>query len=143
MNDCCSSDSDQSDKAEKLARCPASTCQELKYPQVPHRTVLHHIKTPWESSVIPQVYYFCQNKNCDVVYFGEDHSAITKEQLRTKVGIKESDENALICYCFGVSNRVAKTNDQVKKYVIEQTKNGTCSCSTFNPSGKCCLKDFP
>ena len=31
---------------------------------------------------------FCDDPNCDVVYFGEDNSVIAKEQIRTVVGIK-------------------------------------------------------
>jgi hypothetical protein len=27
--------------------------------------------------------------------------------------------------------------------VMAQTKAGLCSCDTSNPSGRCCLKDFP
>ena len=34
-------------------------------------------------------------------------------------------------------------NKEIKDFVIKSTKEKTCACTTRNPSGKCCLKDFP
>lgn len=90
-----------------------------------------------------QHYYFCDDKNCDVVYYAADDTIITKSMLRDRVGIKEPDDNALICYCFGVTRAQARSNKSIKAFVIEQTKNARCTCKTSNPSGRCCLKDFP
>lgn len=139
MSDCCLADN-ESEQHPKRHVCPENN---KPYLEVPFGTVLHHVKTPWELALKEQAYYFCDDPNCDVVYFAVDNSTIKKDQLRTQVGIKETDEDALICYCFGVSKAQAKTHEQVKAFVIEQTKNSTCSCTTHNPSGRCCLKDFP
>jgi len=110
---------------------------------VSYKTILHHIKSPWEMPIKDQAYYFCHTLDCDVVYIGLDNSVIGKDQLRNKIGIKECDDDALLCYCFGVTKGQAKLNKQIKEFVIEQTKTGICSCVTHNPSGHCCLKDFP
>ena len=139
MSDCCSTDK-ESEQHPKRHVCPING---NIYHEVPYRTVLHHVKKPWELKLKEQAYYFCDDPNCDVVYFAIDNSTLKKEQLRTSVGIKESAEDTLICYCFGVSKKQAITNKEARSFVIEQTKNDSCSCSTFNPSGRCCLKDFP
>ncbi len=106
------------------------------------RTILHHLKQPWTQNLVEQHYYFCDDPNCDVVYFGKDNSVIVKDDLRTQLGIKESSPKRILCYCFGVLAKDA-INRSAKDFVVMQTKNATCSCETSNPSGRCCLKDFP
>ena len=136
MSGCCS----RKEKEETRRACP----QDHKtYSNIPYQTLLYHIAEPWRIGLKEQTYYFCANPDCDVVYFGEDNSTIGKHQLRTRVGIKETDEEALICYCFGVSKAAARSDKKAKEFVMEQTKKSACACSTHNPSGRCCLKDFP
>lgn len=139
MSECCSPKKEVEQRPKRYV-CPNNG---KKYLEVPYSTVLHHFKAPWKLIPKEQAYYFCDDPECDVVYFGYDNSTIAKDQLRTRVGIKESADNALICYCFGVSKSEAQTEELAKLFVIEQTKNSQCSCTTFNPSGRCCLKDFP
>ena len=136
MSDCCS----KSNQKTKRHTCPENN---KEYGKVPFKTILHHLKTPWNLTPKEQTYSFCSDPGCDVVYFGEDSSIIHKNQLRTKVGIKETSDDALICYCFDVSRATAQANEEAKAFVVEQTKKPLCSCTTRNPSGKCCLKDFP
>ncbi len=123
----------------KKYRCPANG--EL-YPLVSPLTILHHLHEPWLWKGKKQGNYFCDDPDCEVVYFGQNGSTISKSALRTPVGIKENTEDSLICYCFGVTKKAA-AQQQIKEFVISQTKGKTCACSTRNPSGKCCLKDFP
>lgn len=120
--------------------CPANG---QNYSEVAYSTILYHIKTPWEKGLKQQRYYFCDDPACDVVYFGADDSVIEKSQLRTPVCAKEANADAVICYCFGVTRAQAQSDRNIKDFVIEQTRNGTCSCEVTNPSGRCCLKDFP
>jgi len=139
MSDCCTS-TQATQQGPKRHTCPQNG---KDYLDVPFATVLHHIKTPWRFDLKDQSYYFCDDPNCDVVYFGLNNTTIKKSLLRTQIGIKETSDSALICYCFDISKAEAKSNKQAKDFVIEQTKNSICSCSTSNPSGRCCLKDFP
>jgi len=134
MSDCCNTSS-----PSKKHICPVNG---QSYSQVSTRTVKHHIAEPWNYDLSTTNYYFCSAPDCDVVYFGLDDSIIKASQLRTKVGTKTNDQDALICYCFGVTRLQAEENPNIKTYVMEQTKNHICSCETSNPSGKCCLKDF-
>jgi hypothetical protein len=59
------------------------------------------------------------------------------------VGAKDLSGNAPLCYCFGVSKADAINDPAIRDYVLTKTKRGICSCETSNPSGCCCLKDFP
>jgi len=138
MTQCCPS-SNTSQKHPSHHTCPING---KRYNSVSPTTILHHIKEPWKWSSSEQGYYFCSDPNCEVVYFAQDNLTIAKSSLRTKVGIKEKMASSLICYCFGVTNEKAKNKD-IKDFVIKKTKEKSCACETRNPSGRCCLKDFP
>ena len=124
----------------KTHTCPVNA---QEYKSVALKTVLHHINSPWEWMEKQQGYFFCDDPNCDVVYFGEDDSVITTSEIRTVVGIKACTPDALTCYCFGVSNLDAQLHPDIRDFVVRKTKAGMCSCDTSNPSGHCCLKIFP
>lgn len=138
MSDCCSSSVGEAKHPQKR-RCPANQAECL---EVPMRTVAHHIKEPWNWSPTAKRFYFCDALDCDVVYFGDDGSVVSKPMLRTRVGAKERDVDSLLCHCFGVSKADFNRNPSVRDFVVEQTRAGLCSCETSNPSGRCCLKDF-
>lgn len=137
MSDCCSSS--PLEKPKKYL-CPING---KEYKTVSIKTIQHQIKQPWHWQAKEQAYFFCDDPGCDVVYFGEDQSLIKKSALRSRVGIKEGKADSMICYCFDVRNKDYLNNKSIKAYVTEQTKNKTCDCEFRNPSGKCCLKDFP
>lgn len=139
MTDCCTPTSAEKHPPKRYV-CPVNG---KSYSRVAYKTVLHHISKPWQSTPKDQAYYFCDDPNCDVVYFGTDDSTILKHQMRTQVGIKNPSNTGLVCYCFGITKAQSSQDKSAKAFVIEQTKNSLCSCSTCNPSGKCCLKDFP
>ncbi|MCU7807538.1 MAG: hypothetical protein KZQ73_06675 [Candidatus Thiodiazotropha sp. (ex Semelilucina semeliformis)] len=113
------------------------------YASVPSSTIKYHIKAPWHWEEKAQPYYFCDDSECDVVYFGLDNSVIKKAALRTLVGVKEKTDHSLVCYCFGITQKEARDNSEAKAFVMRETEKQTCACSVQNPSGRCCLKDFP
>ena len=139
MADCCSS-SDCKTAHPNKRRCPAHG---VECTEVSTRTIAHHVKHAWQWDSKGRRYYFCNDPDCDVVYFGDDDSVILKSQLRTIVGVKETTDHARFCYCFGVTKADYEHNPAIKDFVVAQTKAGMCSCETSNPSGRCCLKDFP
>lgn len=139
MNNCCNNNKTSANHP-KLHCCPING---LSYASVKRKTLLHHIKQPWQGLLTDQAYYFCTDPKCEVVYFGQDNTIIQTHDLRTTVWQKSDSETANICYCFGVTKKLASSNKKAKAFVIEQTKNSLCSCETSNPSGHCCLKDFP
>lgn len=139
MSHCCSS-SGCDNNPPKRHCCPVNG---REYSEVSVRTITHHVKDAWTWQPTGHRYFFCDDPGCEVVYFGDDDSMILKSQLRTRVGVKELSDTSLLCYCFGVTKADFSVNPATKDFVIAQTKAGQCSCDTSNPSGRCCLKDFP
>lgn len=138
MSDCCNNSCSVSN-CHNTHRCPING---REYKSVSRKTILHHIKEPWHWHHNHQQFYFCEDPECDVVYFGQDDSVINKSELRTVVGIKDKSRDAMVCYCFGVTVAEADTNPSAKAFVIQETKGHECACEIRNPSGRCCLKDF-
>ena len=133
---CCSSQHNL-----KTAACPVNG---KAYREVGRQTVLHHTRKPWARNLPEQRYFFCTDTRCEVVYFGEDKSLVLRDELRELVGQKSTHSQRTICYCFDIKLSDIQHNPQpLKQFVIEQTKHGQCDCRIRNPSGKCCLKDFP
>ena len=139
MNNCCSSSTSDSAHSNK-SRCPVNG---REYSAVPVKTIAHHIKEPSAWAPSADRYYFCDAPDCDVAYFGDDNSIVLTSQLRTRIGVKERTGDDLLCYCFGFSRADLERDPAKREFVIAQTRIGACSCETSNPSGKCCVKDFP
>jgi hypothetical protein len=144
MSDCCGADSILCENPSKR-KCPADgrECAEVGI-----ITLRHHLKAPWKHSLSEQRYYFCDSPLCDVVYFGEHGSVFTLDDIRGPIGQKhveqgQSPQEKVICYCFGVTQADAENDPAAKVFVIQQTQEHGCACETRNPSGRCCLKDFP
>lgn len=136
MSNCCTADGNLSSRAT----CPVNGIQ---YGRVPTRTVLHHIKFPWAWRRWAHRYYFCDDPDCDVVYFDQAGSTINREALRTTVGAKTRGEDVTVCYCFGISRANLAYVPETRAFVLEQTKKQICACEVRNPAGRCCLRDFP
>jgi len=140
MHDCCSSPSGTAVVPPRKCLCPVCGGEGAG---VSMQTILHHIKRGWQWAARKQGYYFCEDPACAVVYFGEDGSLIARDEVRGSVGIKEHSPAAPVCYCFGVTRADALSDPAIREYVVDKTRGGLCSCSIRNPSGRCCLKDFP
>lgn len=138
MSDCCSSP--YASTPPNRHPCPGNG---IEYPAVSPKTIIHHLKSPWQWAERRQGYYYSEDPGCHVVYFGDDGSVITRSDLRRNLAVEDASPDALVCYCFGIARADALANPSLKDYVIEKTKAGLCSCETSNPSGRCCLKDFP
>jgi hypothetical protein len=130
-----------SHQIRKVAVCPVNgkTYREVGLP-----TVLHHTRKPWAHQLSAQHYYFCTDPHCDVVYFGDDDSLITRREIRGPIGQKSTSPHRIICYCFDINlSDIKLCPEHCRQFVAEQTRQGVCDCATRNPSGKCCLRDFP
>lgn len=139
MTLCCTS----SNNTHSKAACPVNG---QLYPQIRRRTVLHQIRQPWQQALTAEHYYFCDDPNCDVVYFSNDQQIIVQSELRQPVGQKSTAADKPVCYCFDIllaDLQTARDQIALKAFITEQTKNSACDCEIRNPSGKCCLKDFP
>lgn len=107
-------------------------------------TLFHQIRYPDNLSIPEADFHFCASPDCVVAYFAGCGIIILKTQLREYAHIQAG----WLCYCFDISKADYQAAldkqdaDGIKNFVIEQTKTGTCACTTRNPSGQCCLADF-
>ncbi|MCJ8312597.1 MAG: hypothetical protein HRU38_09975 [Saccharospirillaceae bacterium] len=112
-------------------------------------TLFHQLCSPHNQLIKIQTFYFCANPNCKIVYYGNEGDSYTQEDCRWLVGQKQTSTSKMICYCFDITQQVLldelKTDKKgdIKKFVITQTKAKRCACEIRNPSGRCCLIDFP
>ena len=138
MGACCTSNTKQGHP--RTATCPVNG---KTYKSVDKKTLLHHLNKPWQLELPDQGYYFCDSKDCEVIYFGEDTTVFTQVDIRTPVDQKSDNMFRTVCYCFGVRQVDLETQETPREFIIEQTRNGSCDCEIRNPSGRCCLKDIP
>ena len=105
-------------------------------------TVSRHAAHPVEES---ERFGFCDVSSCDVVYVAIDGTLIRKDQVRTRVGIKEAEDPVPVCYCFAFTARqiredlVAHGKSTIREYIQRHVRAGRCQCNVMNPSGRCCL----
>lgn len=103
-------------------------------------------ESKYEDIKIFNGFYFCETPNCKVVYFDNEQQVyLYKEDVRVRVGIKETENPIPVCYCFGwTSERIF---NQIKRFgystavqeISAKVKAGECACDIKNPSGRCCL----
>lgn len=134
---CCSS------STPNKATCP--DCGESAE-DVSITTLLHQLKQPWQQSISDGPWFFCQQVGCDTVYFSSEGERFTTAQLRQPVGQKSNEKNRPLCYCFDIRHSDlsdAESARACREFVIDKTRDKQCVCEERNPSGKCCLRDFP
>ena len=111
---------------------------------VPKITVSSLVKKEHQKEIPSEEFYFCQDKECDVVYFGVG-GEIRKNQLLVDVWQKEESGEIPVCYCFDYSatdimEDVRRNSPPTIPMIIrDKIKEGLCSCDTKNPQGTCCL----
>lgn len=95
---------------------------------------------------VPTVAFgFCDVPTCSIAYVGADGRLIDKADLKTRVGLKETDDPIPVCYCFGHTERQivddmrAHGRSTIRESITEQVQAGCCRCVVSNPSGRCCL----
>lgn len=112
------------------------------------KTVESLVKPEINTNLMPQPYYFCNAPDCDIVYVSalSDH-LITKDMLKVRVGIKETEDPIPLCYCFGYDRKAVRDDIQrngktnILEIITQRVKAGECICEETNPSGGCCLGD--
>jgi len=92
-------------------------------------------------------FLFCETPTCKVVYFNNETQVpyLHKEDVKVRVGIKETEDPIPVCYCFGWTRE--KIFDQIEQQgystavheISAKVKAGECACEINNPSGRCCL----
>ncbi len=93
-------------------------------------------------------FHFCETPTCNVVYFNnEQNFYLHKEDVKVRVGIKETEDPIPVCYCFGwtqerIFNQIKQQGySTVIQEISAKVKAGECACEINNPSGRCCLEE--
>ncbi len=113
--------------------------------KVPKITVSSLVKPEYRKDIPSEPFFFCQQKECGMVYFGGARGQIRKDQLSVGVWQKEDPGETPVCYCFDFSAEDimedARRNSPptVPAIIRDKIKAGLCSCDTKNPQGICCL----
>ncbi len=141
MSDCCKAP-EKSKRQEDQLLCPQCG---YKGQPVDRTTIDALLKPESLSQVNDSEYAFCKTPNCQVVYYAVDGTQLKKEHVRVRVGLKETEDPILACYCFGVTERMIREDVQqtgrssASARIQAEVKEGNCRCEVENPSGRCCL----
>jgi copper chaperone CopZ len=109
------------------------------------RITLESLLKPEPATRISDAQYrFCDSIDCDTVYFADDGTTHSKNDLAVRVGVKEHSSPRHVCYCF--DHTIEKINSEVfetgKSTVLDDIKERmkeACWCDTKSPKGTCCL----
>ena len=145
MSKCCQMSNDQecSLSAAEAGQCPR--CRN-KGKNVATLTVKNLVQDHARVSASAS-YSFCRTPTCDVVYFSVEN-VFEKKDLKVPVGLKETADPLLLCYCFGYTREhirrenEAKQSGSILKKIKAEVQAGFCACEVKNPSGTCCLGDI-
>ena len=97
------------------------------------------------SQVNGSQYAFCETPSCPVVYYAADGTEFEKNQVRVRVGLKETEDPVTVCYCFRVTERMIREEVQrtgrssASARIRADVKAGNCRCEVENPGGRCCV----
>lgn len=126
---------------------PGPTCPENQKVTKPVAvfTVQHHALPALVGRVRDDAYGFCDDPACPVAYAGTAGHLLHKEDLRTRVGIKETEPPIQVCYCWSFTATDVEVDvrahgeSTIIPYITERVKQDLCACHINNPSGRCCL----
>lgn len=141
MIDCCKAPGESKRQGDQLL------CQQCGYEgrSVDRTTVQALLKPEALGEVNGSHYLFCATADCPVVYYAADGTEFEKNQVRVRVGVKETEDPVPVCYCFHMTERMIREEIQrtgrstAATRIRAEVKAGTCRCGVENPSGRCCL----
>ncbi len=144
MSDCCSVNP-KTGSAPAVMPCPVNGAHSKQVDALTVKSLVRQLPLGMPNDQ----YYFCEARDCDVVYFCFDPQApiFRREHLMVRVGAKETADPIPICYCFGFTRQdiweeIRSTRKStVAERITTEVKAGHCACEVKNPSGKCCLGD--
>lgn len=143
MTDCCKVPRESKRQEDRLL---CHQCGREGQP-VDRTTIDALLKPESLSQVKGGQYAFCETPSCPVVYHAADGTAFEKHHVRVRVGLKETEDPVLVCYCFHVTERLIHEEVQrtgrssASTRIRAEVKEGNCRCEVENPSGRCCLRD--
>jgi len=125
---------------------PRRTCVSCQGPShsVTLKTMLLMLKPELLGQVGEQQYRFCASPECPVVYFSQERR-FTTDDVRVRVGIKETADPIPLCYCFGFYEQDVRAEIEnqghttIPQRISALIRDRMCACEERNPSGACCL----
>lgn len=144
--ECCAPQKADQNIGEEYAICPSCGAAGQG---VNIRTLKHWLLVPLVPKIPAIPFYFCKTRNCPVVYFSADHSKqYTRDEIRYRIGIKETQSPIPVCYCFGVTEEMILKEihetgtSSFSTWIAREVKEGNCACDVRNPKGSCCLAEI-
>lgn len=138
MRGCCDS---------KVQSARPASCPRCHVPgkSVPDETPAALLRRSCRERLGPGPHHFCTTAHCEVVYFSADGPAFLKDEVRVRVGEKETSPPITVCYCF--AHTVESIDEEIRSTgtttVLERIRaevaSGRCRCERENPRGSCCL----
>ena len=138
MSDCCKVKG-ETPQGESCPQCHA------RGKSVPDETPRALLEESSRRRLGARPYFYCRTPTCDVVYFDGAGDVFRKDELRVRVGDKETSPPIPVCYCFGhtvgsIEEEILSTGTtNVLERIRAEVKAGTCRCEVENPQGSCCL----
>lgn len=109
-------------------------------------TIENHLLDEFKKQINNEdIYKFCKNPSCTVVYFSYQNTIFYKDNLKEKTTLKDDDLDVKTCYCFNITkgdivDELRRTGDcKVTEVIKAKMKKTGCFCKTSNPQGSCCL----
>src|SRR5258708_30810486 len=145
MPDCCSIESYTT--AAKPAAGTQANCPRCGQPGQPValETLKHQVRPEHLETVETGSFNFCRTARCEVVYFNDDSTGLTKADVRQRIGLKETEDPVPVCYCFGFTGAMVREEIlatgkcTIPQRIPAEVKAGNCACEVRNPQGSCCL----
>jgi hypothetical protein len=144
MSNCCSVNS-KLPAAPAVLACPENGARSKQVDMLTVRSLVRRLPLGMPHTQ----YYFCESRDCEVVYFSSNPQApvFRRSDLLVRVGVKEEADPIPVCYCFGftrkdIEKEIAETGrSTVADRITAEVKATNCACEVKSPSGKCCLGD--
>lgn len=108
-------------------------------------TLKHMVRPEFLELVGKTGFLFCASTDCEIVYYHPDGEVLNKNDLRVRVGLKETLDPMPICYCFGFTERMlldeiqANGHTTIPQRIAAEVAAHNCACDVRNPQGSCCL----
>jgi hypothetical protein len=144
MSDCCSGNA-KTDTPPAVMACPVNGARSKQVDALTVRSLVRQLPLGMPNDQ----YYFCEARDCDVVYFpyGPQAPIFRREDVLVRVGAKEATDPIPVCYCFGFTRQeiwdeIRSTGKSgMAERIAAEVEAGRCACEVKNPTGKCCLGD--
>jgi bacterioferritin-associated ferredoxin len=92
-------------------------------------------------------YFFCENPDCEAVYYSKTGRLLKVTDVKTRVTFKEKQAPKPLCYCKQVTEEDVITAIENGARTFEDVRKATDiggggQCRITNPAGRCCSRNY-